>query len=86
MVECFPRWLVWTLGSALVLTGAQMLVLAAIGLRQPAGYRFRYARRFDPWPAPVFWACGVKDCRHKYRIPAWLHAAWRRPWRLRGGD
>lgn len=31
-MECFPKWLVWTLGTALVLAGAQMAVLAFMGL------------------------------------------------------
>jgi hypothetical protein len=43
-------------------------------------YKVRYARRLDPWPDPIVWVCGVPNCRHKYWIFAWLHAAWRRPW------
>ena len=46
-------------------------------------YKVRYTRRLDPWPDPVVWVCAVPDCRHKYRIFAWLHAVWRRPWLLR---
>jgi hypothetical protein len=49
-------------------------------------YKVRYTRRLDRWPEPIVWICGVPDCRHKYWIFAWLHAAWRRPWLLRRGQ
>jgi hypothetical protein len=83
-MECFPKWLVWTLGTALVLAGAQLMILALIGLRNPP-LRVRYIRRVDRWPKPPAWTCGVPDCVHRFRIPAWLHAAFRRPWLLRRG-
>jgi len=38
-------------------------------------YKVRYTRRLDLWPDPVVWVCGMPNCRHKYRIFAWLHAA-----------
>ena len=49
-------------------------------------HKVRYARRLDRWPDPVVWVFGLPNCRHKYRIFAWLHAAWRRPWLLRSGQ
>jgi hypothetical protein len=32
-MECFPTWLVYALGTALVLAGAQMAIFAVIGIR-----------------------------------------------------
>lgn len=81
-MECFPKWIIWTIGVAVSLAGAQMLVLAIYLLQNP-GFTVRYARRIDPWPRAVAWECGVPDCSHKWQLFAWLHAFWKRPWRLR---
>jgi len=49
----------------------------ATGVLMPWKHMVTYARRMDGWPLPFVWVCGVPDCRHKYWIVAWFHAAWR---------
>jgi hypothetical protein len=83
-MDCFPEWLVWALGATAAMSAAGLTVLVVVIVRD-AGGKFRYARRLDPWPSPAVWICGVPGCRHKYRMAAWLHAAWKRPWLLRRG-
>lgn len=84
-MKCFPTWLVWTLGSVLTLTGTQMLFLAYIGLRAEL-FRFRFARRrtYTGLGKENTWGCGMPGCGHARWLYAFFHAAWRRPWRLRG--
>lgn len=82
-MDCFPRWIVWTVGITVTLSGAQIMVLVGLVLRHPPENKLRYARKIDPFPRPVIWLCGVPECTHKNRFRATLHAMWERPWKLR---